>query len=90
MLLSFFFESGLIKRIPDIQKDKLDGVDLSSGSIDRQLVDQLRKAKLDIWCWTVDALTEANRMKELGVNVITTNRPTWLKEQMAVQSSPIN
>ena len=80
----------LIKRIPDIQKDKLDGVDLSSGSIDRQLVDQLRKAKLDIWCWTVDALTEANRMKELGVNVITTNRPTWLKEQMAVQSSPIN
>ena len=80
-------KADVIKRIPDIQKNKLDGVDLISGILDRQLVDDLHKAKLDIWCWTVDTLDEAIRMEELGVNVITTNRPTWLKEQMAVPSA---
>lgn len=73
----------LLKRIPEIKKNNLDGVDLLSKIIDQQVVDELQKAKIEIWCWTVDAPVEANRMKELGVNVITTNRPTWLREQMA-------
>jgi len=72
----------VLKKIPDIQKAKLDGVDLNSKIIDQQLVNELQKAKIEIWCWTVDTLDEAIRIKELGVNVITTNRPTWLKEQM--------
>lgn len=76
----------LMKKIPEIQKDKLDGVDLQSKIIDREVVDELRKAEIDIWCWTVDAVDEALRMKELGVYVITTNRPTWLKEQIAVSN----
>jgi glycerophosphoryl diester phosphodiesterase len=71
-----------------IRNSKLDGVDLSSTMIDKELVEFLRSAGLEIWCWTVDAPAEANRMKNLGVNVITTNRPTWLKEQMAVQNIP--
>lgn len=75
-------KEGILTKIPDIQKVKLDGVDLNSKIIDQQLVQELRKAKIEIWCWTVDALDETIRMKELGVNVITTNRPTWLKEQM--------
>ena len=70
------------KRIPDLKKNNLDGVDLSSKIIDKELVDELRKANAEIWCWTVDNLTEALRMKNLGVNIITTNRPTWLKEQI--------
>lgn len=74
-------------RTPSIQKSNLDGVDLLSGIIDKELVEFLRGAKLDIWCWTVDRLDEAIRMKELGVNVITTNRPTWLKEQMTAKSN---
>jgi glycerophosphoryl diester phosphodiesterase len=77
-------KADLSTKIPDIKRNRLDGVDLSSGIIDQQLVAELKKADLDIWCWTVDVLAEANRMKELGVNVITTNRPTWLKEQMAI------
>ena len=78
----------VLKRIPDIQKNKLDGVDLYSKIIDQQLVEELRKVNAGIWCWTVDALDETIRMNELGVNVITTNRPTWLKEQMAVKGIP--
>jgi len=72
----------VLKRIPDIKKNKLDGVDLNSKIIDQQLVDELQKANAEIWCWTVDAVDEAIRMKNLGVKTITTNRPTWLKEQM--------
>jgi len=73
----------VLKRIPDIKKNKLDGVDLNSKIIDPQLVDELQKANAEIWCWTVDAVDEAIRIKNLGVKTITTNRPTWLKEQMA-------
>lgn len=72
----------VLKRIPDIKKNKLDGVDLNSKIIDQQLVDELQKANTEIWCWTVDTVEEAIRMKELGVKTVTTNRPTWLKEQM--------
>ncbi len=79
----------VLKRIPDIQKNKLDGVDLLSKIIDQQLVSELIKADLKIWCWTVDDLHEANRMIDLGVNVITTNRPTWLKEQMAAKNNQV-
>ena len=72
----------VLKKIPDIQKAKLDGVDLNSNIIDQQLVDELQKSNAEIWCWTVDAVDEATRMKNLGVKTITTNRPTFLKEQM--------
>ncbi|HWR99964.1 MAG TPA: glycerophosphodiester phosphodiesterase family protein [Prolixibacteraceae bacterium] len=76
----------LTKRIPEIIKDKLDGVDLRSKIVGRELVDALRKDKIDVWCWTVDDVEEALRMQESGVTVITTNRPTWLKEQIAVRN----
>jgi len=72
----------VLKRIPDIKKNKLDGVDLNSKIIDQQLVDELQKANAEIWCWTVDTFEEAVRMKNLGVKTVTTNRPTFLKEQM--------
>jgi len=72
----------VLKRIPDIKKYKLDGVDLNSKIIDQQLADELSKIKAEIWCWTVDTIEEATRMKDIGVMTITTNRPNWLKEQI--------
>jgi len=72
----------VLSRIPDIKKNKLEGVDLNSKIIDKQLVDSLKTAKAEIWCWTVDSIEEAMRLKNLGVKTITSNRPTWLKEQM--------
>lgn len=74
----------VLKKIPDIKKNNLDGVDLGYNIIDQQLADELRKANVEIWCWTVDAVDVALRMKKLGVEVITTNRPTFLKEQIAI------
>lgn len=72
----------VLSKIPDIQKLQIDGVDVNSAAIDQEMVDKLRQANIGIWCWTVDKIDEANRMKSLGVNVITTNRPTFLKEQI--------
>jgi glycerophosphoryl diester phosphodiesterase len=75
----------VVKKIQEINDNKLDGVDLNSKIIDQNMVSQLRKANLDIWCWTVDDVAESKRMIDLGVNVITTNRPTWLKENYNFQ-----
>ena len=78
----------VLMKIPDIKKNKLDGVDLNSKIIDQQLVDELQKANSEIWCWTVDDLDEALKMKNLGIKTITTNRPTWLREQLSVNGKP--
>lgn len=84
-----WFRNMKIKELPKKEKQAtalFNGVDLNSKIIDQQLVDELHKANAEIWRWTVDALDETIRMKDPGVNVITTNRPTWLKEQMVAKS----
>jgi glycerophosphoryl diester phosphodiesterase len=73
-------------KISEINRNKLDGVDLYSKIIDQTLLSELRKINAQVWCWTVDDLSEANRMKNLGVDAITTNRPTWLKENMSLKT----
>lgn len=79
-------KADVLKRIPSIKENKLDGVDLLSTIIDKQLVEGLHNANVKIWCWTVDTVDEVIRMKSLGVEIITTNRSTWLKEQMETKS----
>ena len=37
---------------------------------------------LEVLAWTVDNPEEAKRLNALGVTWITTNRPSWLKEQL--------
>jgi glycerophosphoryl diester phosphodiesterase len=61
---------------------KLTGVDLMAARVDRELVQQVREAQLDLCVWTVDSPDEAQRLIELGVRRITTNRPGWLREQV--------
>jgi glycerophosphoryl diester phosphodiesterase len=66
----------------DIVENKLDGVDLRYGIIDRSMVEKCNKAGLAVWCWTVNDLETAREMKELGVTSVTTDRPAWLKENL--------
>ena len=61
----------------------LDGLDLRHGIIDQKLARQCREAGLDLWCWTVNDPETAARMKALGVTALTTDRPKWLRENMA-------
>ena len=63
---------------------KLDGLDLNSRfPIDRDFVATIHKVGLKLYTWTVDDPKVARREAEAGVDGITTNRPAWLREQLA-------
>jgi len=76
------FKADVNKHMDAIIESKLDGVDLRHPIIDRDLMDRCDKAKLDVWCWTVNDPDTARKMKALGVTAVTTDRPRWLKEQI--------
>ncbi len=62
---------------------KLDGLDLdATGPIDADLVKRAKSARLRLCAWTVDDPVLAQRLLDLGVEGITTNKPGWLREQL--------
>lgn len=62
----------------------LDGLDLSfKGPIDAAFVKKVKDAGLEMYVWTIDEPGVAKRMINAGVDGITSNRPQWLKEQIA-------
>lgn len=63
---------------------KLDGLDLESGfPIDKDFVQQVHSAGLKLYTWTVDDPAVARKEAAAGVDGITTNRPGWMREQLA-------
>jgi len=70
-----------------IQKAKaanLDGLDLESGfPINKEFVDKVHASGLKLCTWTVDDPALARREADAGVDAITTNRPGWLREELA-------
>jgi glycerophosphoryl diester phosphodiesterase len=50
-------------------------VDLSYKMLSADLVTELKRAKLDVWTWTVDDPKLMQDLKQWGVQSITTNRP---------------
>lgn len=64
-------------------KHQLDGLDLQAGDfVDARLAEQMKKAGLELYVWTVNDPKLARRMIEAGVQGITTDRPLWLREQL--------
>lgn len=67
----------------------LDGLDLSyRGPLDAALAKQIKAAGLKLYVWTVDSGEEGRRLKDAGVDGITTNRPGWLRTQLDATASP--
>lgn len=63
---------------------KLDGLDLEQGfPIDAAFVQKVHQAGLKLYTWTVDDAAVAQKEAAAGVDGITTNRPQWLREQLA-------
>jgi glycerophosphoryl diester phosphodiesterase len=63
-----------------------DGLDLDfKFPIDKAFVKKVHDAGLELHVWTVDDLAVARKLKEVGVDSITTNRPGWLHEQLGSQ-----
>jgi glycerophosphoryl diester phosphodiesterase len=62
----------------------LDGLDLEQGfPIDRAFVQKVHAAGLKLYTWIVDDPAVARAEAAAGVDGITTNRPGWLREQLA-------
>jgi glycerophosphoryl diester phosphodiesterase len=61
-----------------------DGLDLQAAPVlDRAYADKVKAAGLRLYVWTVNDVDEARRMVEIGAEGITTDRPAWLREQLA-------
>lgn len=63
---------------------RLDGLNLEQGfPMDAAFVSKVHAAGLKLYTWTVDDPAVARRLATVGVDGITTNRPEWLREQLA-------
>lgn len=64
---------------------KADGLDLSATPeiLDKAFGDKVKAAGLKLYVWTVDDAALARKMIAAGVESITTNKPGWLREQLA-------
>jgi glycerophosphoryl diester phosphodiesterase len=63
-----------------------DGLDLEANLdvLDEAFVAAVRRAGLELHVWTVNDADVARRLDELGVDGITTDRPGWLRAQLAM------
>lgn len=54
--------------------------------LDRAMVDMLKETGRELHVWTVDNLTAARHLCDLGVTSIMTNRPGWLRQRLEENS----
>lgn len=76
-------KKGLNKKAQQAAEEGLDGLNLKYSAIDEEVVQLAADNNLEVLTWTVDDPAEAKRLTDIGVTWITTNRPKWLKEEMA-------
>ncbi len=62
----------------------LDGVDLDwQWRLDGKILQQIRRNGFKVYVWTVDDPPVARSLAAIGIDGLTTNRPGWLRAQMA-------
>ncbi|MCE1198211.1 MAG: hypothetical protein LWW85_04525, partial [Marinilabiliales bacterium] len=72
----------VLGKLNELTQNHLDGLDLRSNILDKELMTAIESQPLEVLAWTVDDPAEARRIIELGVHKITTNRPAALKLEM--------
>lgn len=60
----------------------LDGLNVHCAGITQAFAQHVRRAGFGLYSWTVNDPVEAKRLKRLGIQGITTDRPGWLREQL--------
>lgn len=60
----------------------LDGLNVHWAGVTKEFASAVKAAGLGLYVWTVDDPAEATRLKDLGVQGITTNRPAFLRDQV--------
>ena len=76
-------KSSVRKRIPEIKEMGLDGINIDSKIVDQEMMDLAKAEDIEVLSWTIDDPVKAKRLVDLGVAGITTNRPQWLRNEMA-------
>lgn len=76
-------KQGLKTKIDEAANAGLEGINLNYSIIDEEVMQMAAARNLEVLVWTVNDPVVAKRMTELGVKGITTDRPRWLKEEMA-------
>ncbi len=71
------------KKLDEVQSAGLTGINVQHKAIDEELVNEASSRSLEVLTWTVDDPAEAKRLTDIGVKGLTTNRPKWLKDEMA-------
>ena len=71
----------VLAQLADCRADGLASRD--RAILDLHLVQALRARGLEIHVWTVDAASACRRLCRLGVDSVMTNRPGWLRRQVA-------
>lgn len=68
-----------------LHRTKADGLDTRANPevLTPAFIEKLRFANLEFHCWTVDDPALARQMTTLGVDSITTNRPAFLRKELA-------
>lgn len=62
----------------------LDGLNIAHDSrLDRALLDFVHDSEMKLYVWTVNSPGDARRLIQLGIDGVTTDRPGWLREQLA-------
>lgn len=77
--------SSLRKNFKAVIESDLDGINLYYKIIDKKLVDKYKAHNKSVWCWTVNTVRSALKMEACGVELITTDRPQWLLEKVALK-----
>lgn len=76
-------KNGLKEKIRQAAEAGLAGVNLNFNIIDKEVVDMAKAKDLEVLTWTVNDPVVGKKMTDLGVTAITTDRPKWLKDEMA-------
>jgi len=74
--------------IQSAREKGLDGLDVHFAGVTEEFARAVRAAGLGLYIWTVDDPAEASRLAALNVDGITTNRPAWLRDQLAAPQAP--
>lgn len=72
-----------------LRQVRASGLDTQANSqvVDAAFVKAIRSAGFELHVWTIDRPDEARHFRQLGVDSITTNRPAWLRAQLAPAKS---
>lgn len=72
-----------------LHRSRADGLASSNRAfLDKNIVDALKDLGKEIHVWTVDRFSDAERLRELGVDSIMTNRPGWLRHRLLETQAP--